>query len=175
MFKKKKKEYPKQIFLTTEYQFKKYISDPKKIVMRSSWEEEFFLLLMKRKDVIQVGSENVVIPYQTFDNKPHRYYMDFFFKVREKTGKIVDYIVEIKPFKETQVPKKGKNLITYKKQTETYLKNIRKWEAAINWAFQYGYKFRLLTDNPFKRNRYKLWHWEDSQLRLPLNILNIRK
>ena len=48
--------------------------------------------------ILEWGSEEIAIPYRSpIDNKSHRYYPDFYIKVREKSGKISKYIVEIKP------------------------------------------------------------------------------
>ena len=48
--------------------------------------------------ILEWGSEEIIIPYRSpIDNRVHRYYPDFYIKVREKSGKISRYIVEIKP------------------------------------------------------------------------------
>ena len=50
--------------------------------------------------ILEWGSEEIIIPYRSpIDNRVHRYYPDFYIKVREKSGRISKYIIEIKPKK----------------------------------------------------------------------------
>ena len=44
-------------------------------------------------NILEWGSEEIVLPYRSpIDNKVHRYYPDFYIKVRESTGKIKRYL-----------------------------------------------------------------------------------
>ena len=47
--------------------------------------------------IIEWGSEEVIIPYRAPDGRVRRYFPDFYIKVKEKTGKLTKYIIEIKP------------------------------------------------------------------------------
>ena len=53
------------------------------------------------------------------DNRPHRYFPDFYIKVKESTGVIKKYIIEIKPNKQTKPPAKPKD-----KQRVIYVKHM---------------------------------------------------
>ena len=53
----------------------------------------------KNENILEWGSEEVVVPYHSpIDNRYHRYFPDFYIKVRESTGKIKKMIIEIKPY-----------------------------------------------------------------------------
>ena len=100
-------------------------------------------------NVLEWTSESVIIPYiSPFDNKAHRYYVDN--KVVIKEGdKIVRYLIEIKPDKQTKKPvtkrsTKKKSTIMY--ENYTYVINQCKWEAARKWCDKHGYKFLILTE-----------------------------
>jgi len=168
----------KQCFvkLISEDMKAKYRGDPNNICLRSSWEKDFFFAIIKNDAVLEVGSEEVVIPYVLrTDGTRHRYFMDFHFKIKNRKNEIKRYVVEVKPYKQTQPPvkpkrKTKKSVLNYRKAVQTYVKNICKWEATINWCYQYGYEFRFLTENPMDRNKYKLWKWED----IGLPVKNMR-
>ena len=57
-------------------------------------------------NIIEWGSEEkVIIPYRCpTDGRVHRYYPDFYIKVKSKTGVVAKYLVEVKPKKQTQKP-----------------------------------------------------------------------
>ena len=85
---------------------KKYKGDPKNIVYRSLWERKFMVYCDKNENILEWGSEEIIVPYRSpVDNKYHRYFPDFYIKVRESTGKIKKMIIEIKPFKQCIEPK----------------------------------------------------------------------
>ena len=121
---------------------KKYRGDFTKVVFRSGWELKVFIWCDNNPDVKEWSSEEVVIPYfYAVDKKYHRYFVDL--KIKYKSGKTV--LVEIKPEKETELPKVTK---TKKYMTEalTYVKNINKWEAADNYAKDRGWEFQVWTE-----------------------------
>ena len=81
---------------------KKYKGDLKEIVYRSSWELKFMKWCDFNKNVLEWGSETTIIPYRSpVDSKIHRYFVDFYIKVKSKDGKVGKYLVEIKPEKFT--------------------------------------------------------------------------
>ena len=50
------------------------------------------------ENILEWGSEEIVIPYRSpIDNRIHRYFPDFYVKLKETTGKIKKYIIEVKP------------------------------------------------------------------------------
>ena len=94
---------------------KKYKGDPTNIVYRSLWERKFMVYCDKNENILEWGSEEVIVPYRSpIDNRYHRYFPDFYIKVRESNGKIKKMIIEIKPYKQCIEPKfKKKNQRLY--------------------------------------------------------------
>ena len=128
---------------------KKYKGDPTNIVYRSLWERKFMVYCDKNENILEWGSEEVIVPYRSpIDNRYHRYFPDFYIKVRESNGKIKKMIIEIKPFKQCQEPKVQKRKTkSYVYEVVEYAKNQAKWEAAKEWCLDRGYEFKVLTEN----------------------------
>lgn len=123
---------------------KKYRGDFKKIIYRSSYELKMMRWCDSNSSVLKWNSEEVVIPYVCrTDGKTHRYYMDFWIRQIDEKGEIKDKLIEIKPYAQTQPPKKGRN---YKGRMLTYMKNISKWEAAKEWSESHGCTFHIITE-----------------------------
>lgn len=126
----------------------KYIGDPTDIIMRSSWETRFAIWCDHNPAIIKWSSETTVIPYVCpTDNRAHKYYVDFKIQVKDKTGKVKTYLVEVKPHKQTQPP------VTPKRKTKQYInevmtwgKNDAKWTAAREYCADRGYEFVLITE-----------------------------
>ena len=115
------------------------------LTLRSSYEISFvFKFLDKHSSVLQWKSEDIIIPYEGVDGRVHRYYVDFWMKCKQSDGSIQEYLIEIKPFFQTQPPKKkGKN---YDKRLKEYLTNLKKWSAARDYAESQKMKFLILTE-----------------------------
>lgn len=118
------------------------------IVIRSQWERLFCQWLDANEYVISWSSENIVIPYyDPVQMKRRRYFPDFWMKVRTANG-IEQYVIEIKPRKETRPPtkrgKKSKKTQLY--QEATYLTNQAKFEAAQKYCRKMGYNWKILTE-----------------------------
>ena len=78
----------------------KYNGDPDNVVYRSSWELRVLKWLDNHPSVIWFASEELPIPYVSpIDNKVHRYFPDFIVKIRQKNGKEVTMVLEVKPEK----------------------------------------------------------------------------
>jgi len=76
----------------------KYRGDISNIVYRSLWELRFMKWCDKNQSVEEWGSETVIVPYiSPIDRKAHRYFVDFYVKVRNKNGALQKYLIEIKP------------------------------------------------------------------------------
>ena len=127
----------------------KYRGNPTRIIYRSLWERKYMVYCDNTPYILEWGSEEVIIPYLSpIDGKPHRYYPDFYIKVREKSGKISKYIVEIKPKKQTKPPYgKDKRTRAYKNAVLTFAKNRAKWDAAENYCDNRQMKFLILTED----------------------------
>lgn len=129
----------------------KYRGDPNKIVCRSSWERVFCRYCDTSDNVVFWQSEEFFIPY--FDKssgKQRRYFPDFLIGIRVDGG-IKQILIEVKPYAETLPPKTPKRM-TKKAQkrileeTETYVKNQCKWEAAREYCRRRGWEFKVITE-----------------------------
>jgi hypothetical protein len=127
----------------------KYKGDPNNIICRSSWERKFCRYCDTNQNILEWGSEEMCLPYRSpVDNHYHKYFPDFYIKVREPNGKIKKYIIEIKPLKQTIEPKVQKRKTKgYIYEVVEYAKNQAKWEAAREWCADHGYEFKVLTEN----------------------------
>ena len=117
-------------------------------IFRSSYERKFFLWADKNPNVLEWGSENIVVPYiSPIDNKYHRYFVDNYIVIKEGNN-IKKYLIEIKPFSQTQQPKpsnrKKKSTILY--ENTQWVINQAKWEAAKKFAASRNAEFLLLTE-----------------------------
>ena len=126
---------------------KKYKGDTSKIIWRSTWELKLCKHLDFSNKVMQWSSEEIIIPYYyPLDQKNHRYFVDFWVKYRSSSG-IKEMIIEVKPFKETIPPKKGKRKgKRYLMEVQTFIKNQAKWSAAEKYAKRHGMEFKKFTE-----------------------------
>jgi len=128
---------------------KKYKGDYTNIIYRSLWERKFMRYCDLNENILEWGSEINVIPYRSpVDNRYHRYFPDFYIKVKESNGKIKKMIIEIKPYKQCIEPKVQKRKTKgYIYEVMEYAKNQAKWESAKEWCLDRGYEFKVLTEN----------------------------
>lgn len=127
---------------------KKYKGDPTNIIYRSLWERKFMRYCDLSENILEWGSEEIFVWYKSpIDSKPHRYFPDFYVKVKESTGQIKKYIIEIKPEKQTSPPSKPKRQTKgYIREAYEYARNMAKWEAAKEWCLDRGYEFKIFTE-----------------------------
>jgi len=106
----------------------------------------------KNENVLEWGSEEIVIPYiSPVDNRPHRYFPDFYVRARTKTGKNAKYIIEVKPAAQTVPPKKQKRITRrYLSEVKTYAVNDAKWKAATEYCLDRRMNFMILTEKELK-------------------------
>lgn len=128
---------------------KKYKGNINNIVYRSSWELRFMKWCDMNESVLEWGSESVVIPYKSpVDKRVHRYFVDFYIKVKNKSGLIQKYLVEIKPSKFTKPPEPPKRKTKYFiQEVFTYGINQAKWKAADEYCKDRKMKFLVITEN----------------------------
>ena len=127
----------------------KYRGDVKKIVYRSLWERRFMVYCDNTSAILEWGSEEVIIPYVSpLDGRRHRYFPDFYIKVKQKDKTIKKMIIEVKPKIQCGPPK------TPKRRTKRYINEVRtwgvneaKWKAAIEWCVDRGMEFKILTED----------------------------
>lgn len=125
----------------------KYAGNPDQIIYRSSWEAKVFSWLDNHPDVILWGSEELIIPYwDSIQNKKRRYFPDLIVKMKQKTGTIAIYVIEIKPDYQTKQPVKKRQTKRYIEETVTYVNNQAKWNAAKIYCEERGWKFIVLTE-----------------------------
>lgn len=127
--------------------YKKYDGDPTNVIYRSSWERIVLNWLDLSQNVVSFSSEEVVIPY--FDEtqqKMRRYFMDIKATFKMKDGSLKTYLIEIKPFKETQPPRKTKNQRVMLEALATYQTNQCKWQAAKAYCAERGWHFMIVTE-----------------------------
>lgn len=127
----------------------KYAGDPTCIIMRSSWETKFALWCDTNPAVIKWHSEETIVPYiSPVDNKPHRYFIDFRVKIKDKNGLIKEYLVEIKPSIQTRPPiAPSRKTQRFLKEVQTWGINEAKWKAATRYAKDRGLEFIILTEH----------------------------
>jgi hypothetical protein len=122
------------------------------IVYRSGLELKFFRALENNRNVLQIASEEVVVPYiSPIDNRKHRYFLDLWIRLKDSSGTIRTYLVEIKPESQTKQPKKSKVINeSYINKVNTFLVNQAKWDAAKQYCVERGWDFVILTEKDLK-------------------------
>ena len=69
-------------------------------------------------------------------------------KLKETTGKIKKYIIEVKPKKQLKPPKKPKRQTkSYLYETYEYARNQAKWKAASEYCKDRLYEFKVMTED----------------------------
>ena len=129
---------------------KKYKGNPTRIIYRSLWERKFMVFCDNNPNIVEWGSEEVIIPYRCpTDGKVHRYYPDFYIKTKTKDGSARKYLIEVKPKKQVEGPaeKPKRKTAAWKKEVLTYIKNRAKWEAAEDFCEDRHMKFLILTED----------------------------
>tara|TARA_R100000781_G_scaffold35382_1_gene25245 strand:+ start:38 stop:478 length:441 start_codon:yes stop_codon:yes gene_type:complete len=127
----------------------KYKGNPTNIIYRSLWERHFMKYCDNNSNILEWGSEEIVLPYiSPIDNRVHRYFPDFYIKVKENNGKIKKYIIEIKPKRQCMEPKvQQKKTKGYIYEVYEYVRNQAKWKAAEEWCKDRKWEFKVLTEN----------------------------
>jgi len=130
----------------------KYRGDIHDVIYRSSWELKFMNWCDSTDSVLEWGSEVAIIPYLSpVDKRVHRYFVDFYIKIRDKNGTDQKYLVEIKPKKFTQEPVKPKRVTKhFLEEVFTYGVNQAKWKAAREFCEDRNWKFVVLTEDELK-------------------------
>ena len=119
-------------------------------IYRSLWERRFMQFCDESSSIVEWSSEEVVVPYLSpIDNKPHRYFVDFWIKAKNKHGVMETMLIEIKPKKQTVVPvmegkRKTKANMTAAKD---WVVNNAKWDAAREYCKDRGWSFKILTED----------------------------
>ena len=127
---------------------RKYKGDPTNIIYRSLWERKFMVYCDKNQNILEWASEEIAIPYRSpIDNRVHRYFPDFYMKVKETNGKIKNYVIEVKPAKQTKPPKKPKRQTKgYIREAYEYARNQAKWKMAKEYCADRQWEFKVVTE-----------------------------
>jgi len=128
---------------------KKYRGDIDKIYYRSSWERRFMVYCDRNDKIIEWGSEEVIIPYRSpIDGKIHRYFPDFYIKVKQQNGSIKKMLIEIKPYNQCQPPQIPKRKTPkFINEVRTWGINKAKWKAANEFCLDRQMEFKILTEH----------------------------
>lgn len=127
----------------------KYKGDPTNIIYRSLWERKFMVYCDKNENILEWGSEEIALPYRSpLDGRIHRYFPDFYIKVKESNGHIKKYLVEIKPKKQTVEPKVQKRKTkSYIYEVTEWVRNQAKWKAAQSFCEDRQWEFKVITED----------------------------
>ena len=128
---------------------RKYKGDPTNIIYRSLWERKFMVYCDKNQNILEWASEEIAIPYRSpIDNRVHRYFPDFYIKVKQKTGKHKKFIIEVKPKNQcsppTTTPKKRTS--KWYNEVKTWGINEAKWKSAQEFCDDRGWIFKIITE-----------------------------
>jgi hypothetical protein len=143
-----RRKWRQGIFIPTNSE--KFIGS--KAIYRSGLELKFFRFCDTNPNVLKWGSENVVVPYKSpLDNRVHKYYVDNFVSIKEDTT-VKNYLVEIKPSKQTKPPQtkyRKKQHLLY--EQKMYITNQAKWKAAREYCKKCGFTFIIITEKELYR------------------------
>ena len=128
---------------------KKYKGNPSNIVYRSLWERKFMVYCDKNENILEWASEEIALPYRSpLDNKIHRYYPDFYIKVKESNGVIKKMLIEVKPKKQCVEPIRPKRKTKgYIYEVKEYARNQTKWKAAKDFCEDRQWEFKVITED----------------------------
>lgn len=142
----------------------KCLNDKNDVVYRSKLERDFMICLDSNSNVARWASEKVIVPYyNSGKGRDARYFVDFFLELTDGRR----FLIEIKPFKETQVISDptllAKRMKKSKAKKSTLLieafnatQNREKWEAAKKYAqehstVQHPMIFMVITEKDIEK------------------------
>ena len=125
----------------------KYKGNPTKIIYRYLWERKFMQYCDFSNNILEWASEEISIPYRSpIDRRVHKYFPDFYIKVKESGGKIKKYLIEIKPKRQTKPPVKKTSKKAYIYEAHEYAKNMAKWKMAKEFCKDRLWEFKIMTE-----------------------------
>ena len=77
------------------------------------------------------------------------YFPDFYIKVKQASGKLKKFIIEVKPKKQCSPPNLNPNRRTKRwiSEVRTWGVNEAKWKSAVDWCDNNGMEFKILTED----------------------------
>ena len=126
----------------------KYKGNSHNVTYRSGWELKVMRFLDHNPNVVEWSSEETIIPYQNpLTGRISRYFVDFYAKMKDKSGNVKKFLIEVKPSSQTLPPvqknRKTKSLIY---QQAEYVKNQAKWQSALEYCSKKNMSFVILTE-----------------------------
>lgn len=116
---------------------------------RSGWEWTFMQFCDLNENILYWASESMVIPYRhPLTGKKANYIPDFFVVYRNKHGRQIAEVVEIKPKKQSIIESK----VASARDRAVVAINHAKWAAANAYCKQQGLTFRVITETDLFRN-----------------------
>ena len=110
---------------------------------RSSWEMVFMTFLDQNINISQWASESISIPYRhPLTGKISNYIPDFVVVYKNKNGKQLAEVVEIKPRSQSILIEAKSN-----RDQMAVIVNTAKWNAAQIFCKRAGMKFRVITEH----------------------------
>ena len=127
----------------------KYKGNPQRIIYRSSWERKMMVYCDTNKAILEWGSEEIIIPYLSpLDGRIHRYFPDFYIKVRQSNDTIKKFIIEVKPKNQCAPPNESrKKTRRWYKEAKAWGINSAKWKYATEWCAYNDMEFKILTED----------------------------
>lgn len=130
--------------------YKKYMST-KPPIYRSSWEYSLMYLCDTNEFIVRWGSEIIEIPYiNPIDGNQHRYFADFYIEFKDKHGKYIKWVVEVKPASKLNPPKQQRRTKTWAYQMNEYAINKAKWAYAEAYCKNKGWEFKIMTEEQIR-------------------------
>ena len=129
---------------------KKYKGNPSQVIYRSLWERKFMVYCDTNDNVLEWGSETVIIPYVSpWDGKVHRYFPDFIIKAKQTNGKTKNFIIEVKPKYQCKSPPENPKRKTRKwfNDVKNWTINQAKWKYANDFCLDNVFEFKILTED----------------------------
>jgi len=126
----------------------KYVGKLDNIIYRSGLELKLFRWADNNPNVLEWNSEEIAIPYfDSVQNKNRKYFIDAYVKIKEGSN-IKKYLIEVKPYKQTQEPKatrnKKKSNLLY--EQVAWRNNCDKWKYAKEFAKKNDMDFIIITE-----------------------------
>ena len=129
---------------------KKYKGNPSQVIYRSLWERKFMVYCDSNDNILEWGSETVIIPYVSpWDGKVHRYFPDFIIKAKQSNGSIRSFVIEVKPKYQCKSPPENPKRKTKKwfNDVKNWTINQAKWKHANEFCIDNGMEFKILTED----------------------------
>ena len=128
----------------------KYKGNSSQVIYSSLWERKLMVYCDNTDAILEWGSEEVIIPYRSpWDGRIHRYFPDFYIKVKQSSGVTKKFIIEVKPKYQTKQPVKNPKRKTKKwyKDVQNWGINSAKWKSATEFCKDQNMEFKILTED----------------------------